>query len=302
MIRAIRAALDLWQDDPAVHTVVIEGAGERAFCAGGDIRWIRDMTIAGRHAETEALFVEEYALNLTIGRYPKPYVALIDGICMGGGIGLSAHGSVRVVSGAASLAMPETAIGFFPDVGASFILPRLRPGFGMYLGLSGARIDGAAAAYVGLATHYVLRERIASLADEIAEYGIAVLAEAAIPPPSSLMAAIGDKITVFNANSIADIMGGLISHESDWAWETLVALRAASPSALIWTHELLRLGAKQTLEACLGTELTLARHVSQHPDFREGIRAMVVDKDRAPRWSPSELADVDQGKIRKFFK
>jgi enoyl-CoA hydratase len=301
MIRTIYGALNAWHDDPAVHAVVIEGAGGRAFCAGGDIYWVRQMAIADRHAEIEAFFIDEYALNLAIARYPKPYVALIDGVCMGGGIGLSVHGSIRVASESASLAMPETAIGFFPDVGASFILPRLRASFGMYLGLSGSRIDGAAATYIGLATHYVPHDQISMLADDIAKDGVAVLAEVAIPPPHSAMADLTAVVRCFEAGSVADILAALEILDSDKARKTQATLRAMSPSSLLWSHELLRLGANQSLEQCLQTELMLTRHATRFPDFSEGVRAMVVDKDRTPRWSPSRIEDVNVGAIKGLF-
>jgi len=301
MIRTMHTALNTWRDDPAVHVVLIEGAGERAFCAGGDIRWVRNMALTGRYDDIEAFFSDEYALNLAIARYPKPYVALIDGVCMGGGIGLAVHGSVRVVSEAALLAMPETAIGFFPDVGASFILPRLRPGFGMLLGLTGAKADGAAAAYIGLATHYVPRERIGTLADEIAEFGIAVLVDAAMPPPPSSMAEISEAVRCFNAGSVAEVIDNLAALDNNWARETQAAIQLVSPSSVLWSFELLRIGAKQELERCLETELTLTRHATRHSDFCEGVRAMVVDKDHRPRWSPSKIEDVNVEEIRDLF-
>ncbi len=301
MLRVIRGALDEWRDDPGVHAVIIESAGGRAFCAGGDIRWLRDRVLAGSHAEVDAFFADEYALNLVIARYSKPYVALIDGACMGGGVGLSVHGSVRVVGEAALLAMPETSIGFFPDVGASFILPRLRPGFGMFLALTGMRVNAADAAFLGLATHYVEPGRFGGLADEIAEHGIAALMQAAVPPPHSQLAELAEAVRCFQAGSVAEIMAGLTALKSDWARSTLATLRTMSPSAVLWSFELMRRGASQTLEQCLATELALSRCVSRHPDFQEGVRAMVVDKDRNPRWSPACLEDVDGGAIAAMF-
>jgi len=297
MIQTIHAALDEWRDIPAIHSVVIEGTGGQAFCAGGDIRWIRDMVLAGRHADVEAFFADEYALNLAIARYPKPYIALIDGVCMGGGIGLSVHGSIRVVTDTALLAMPETGIGFFPDVGASFFLPRLRPGFGMYLALTGARVRGADAAYVGLATHYVPRDRIGTLADEIAEDGIAVLAAGMILPVAGKMLGLTEPVRCFDADSLIGIMAGLTALDSTWAQETLATLRAMSPSSTLRSFELIRRGATRTLEQCQAAELAMTRHATRHPDFLEGVRAMVVDKDRMPRWSPARIEDIDTTEI-----
>lgn len=301
MLGTIHQALDAWGDDPAVHAVVIEGAGGRAFCAGGDIRWLREMTLSGKHAETEAFFAEEYALNLAIARYPKPFVALIDGVCMGGGVGLSVHGSFRVVSDVATLAMPETSIGFFPDVGASYILPRLRSGFGMFLALTGTRANAADAMFLGLATHYVERERFGRLADEIAEDGLAALGLAAMPPPPSALASLVDAVRCFEAHSVAAIMQSLAALDSDWARGTLATLRTMSPSAVLWSFELMRRGGSQTLELCLATELALSRPISRHPDLQEGVRAMVVDKDRTPLWSPARIEDVDSSVIAGLF-
>ena len=301
MMDRIQAALAEWRGDPAVDAVVIEAASGRAFCAGGDIRLIRGMVLAGDHAGVEAFFAAEYAMNLAIARYPKPYVSLIDGVCMGGGMGLSIHGSARVASEAAVFAMPETGIALFPDVGASYALPRLRRGYGLYMGLTGARLGGADAAWVGVATHFVSRARLSTLADEIAEDGVAVLADAAITPPRGEMAGLAGQVRCFEAGSVPEIIAALRQDGSEWAQQALAALHAASPSSVLWSHELIRRGAGRTLEGCLQAELALTRHATRHPDFLEGVRAMVVDKDRTPRWSPACLADVDPAGIAALF-
>lgn len=295
MIRTVAAALAAWRDDPHVHAVVVEGEGERAFCAGGDIRGIRDHLLAGEHDAVHQFFVEEYALNLLIARYPKPYVALIDGICMGGGMGISVHGSARVATAHAQFAMPETQIGFFPDVGSTFVLPRLRGDFGMYMALTSARVGGADSVWLGLATHYAPRERMAGLADSLAEHGIGALAETAVPPPAGELRAIENEVAVFGAASVSGILQALQRLDSAWARATLAALRAASPSALLRSFQIVRAGAGRTLEACLRAELELTGHATRHQDFAEGVRAMVVDKDRRPNWSPARLEDVDPG-------
>ena len=301
MVQAVQRALDGWREDPAVHAVVVEGTGGRAFCAGGDIRLIRELSLAGDHAGIEAFFVAEYSMNLAIARYPKPYVALIDGLCMGGGIGLSIHGAFRVATEAAVFAMPETGIALFPDVGASYALPRLRPGCGMYMGLTGARLGGADALWAGVATHYVSRETLAELADEIAEDGVAVLGSATAMTTDALLPYAAHHLRAFEAGSVAGILAALQADGSDWADEALQALAAASPSSVHWSHEIIRLGAGRTLEACLQAELALTRQATRHPDFLEGVRAMVVDKDRAPRWSPATLAAVDLDAIAAMF-
>ena len=302
MIRGIRAALAAWRDVPEVHAVVIEGAGGRAFCAGGDIRAIRHHAVSGEHDAVEEFFVAEYALNREIAEYPKPYVALIDGICMGGGIGVSVHGTARVATEAAVFAMPETAIGFFPDIGASFFLPRLPGALGLYLGLTGRRVEGGDAVHAGLATHFVPREKLAGLSAMLAEDGVAALAAHAVPPPASGLAPHRAAIDrCFGADSVDGILRALAAEESDWAEQTRDALRAMSPSAVLWSFELIRGGAHRDLAACLATELALTRHATRHPDFHEGVRAMVVDKDRSPRWSPRSLEAVDAGPIAALF-
>ena len=282
-----------------VHAVVLEATG-RAFCAGGDIRAIRSWMLAGDHAEAERFFSEEYALNLAIARYPKPYVSLIDGICMGGGIGLSVHGGIRVASETAVFAMPETGIGFFPDIGATFILPRLRGCYGTYLALTGARVGGADATWLGLATHFVSREAVGGLADAMAEDGISVLADAVRPPPTPGIADAG--IGAFGADSVAGIVAGLERLGTDWSRETLAALRRVSPSAVHWTFEIVRRGGLRTLEQCFAAELALTRRAGTHPDFAEGVRAMVIDKDRSPRWNPGSLEEVDAAALAAWFQ
>jgi len=302
MIRTIAAALDAWREDPAVHAVVVDAAGDRAFCAGGDIRTIRDHILAGRHDAVHDFFVEEYALNLAIARYPKPYVALIDGICMGGGVGVSVHGTVRVATERATIAMPETQIGFFPDVGATFVLPRLRGEFGMYMGLTSGRVGGADAVWLGFATHFVPRERLAGLADAIARDGIGALAEAAaVPPPGELQGIARQVAAAFGAKDVPALLAALEQADTEWARTTLAGLRKVSPSALLWSFAIIRAGARRTLEECLQAELALTDRVMRHPDFAEGVRAMVVDKDRQPRWQPARLDEVDPGLIAGLF-
>ena len=301
MLEALGAALDAWRDEPDVHAVVVEGAGGRAFCAGGDIRAMREKVLAGDRDAVERFFATEYALNLAIATYPKPYVAFVDGICMGGGIGVSIHGAYRVASEGAMFAMPETAIGFFPDVGATYFLPRLRGSVGVWMGLTGARLGGADAAWAGVATHYVPSARLASLADEIAEDGVAVLASAAEPAATALSDQLAAINRCFGGGSIADILRRLEAEDTDWAREQIATLHRMSPNSLLWTFESIRRGAALTLPDCLAMELALTRGVTQHPDFREGVRAMVVDKDRTPRWSPSRIEDVDPASIAALF-
>jgi enoyl-CoA hydratase len=302
MIRACTRALTAWRDDPHVHAVVIEGAGDRAFCAGGDVRALRQYELDGEHHKAETFFLEEYELNLMIATYPKPYVALIDGLCMGGGIGLSVHAPYRVATEHAAFAMPETAIGFFPDIGATFFLPRLPGEIGTYLGLTGLRMQGADAVHAGLATHFTLRSGLPVLSRALAEDGPAALGSHAGPLPAfSLVSHRAAIDRCFGADSMREIMQRLEASGDEWATRTLAALRAVSPSALCWTLEALRRGANLTLPQGQSAELALTRTTMRHPDFAEGVRAMVVDKDRKPRWQPARIEEVDPAVIAAMF-
>lgn len=302
MLRAVAAALDVWRDDPHVHAVVIEGAGDRAFCAGGDIRAIRQLSLDGDRDGVETFFAEEYALNQAIAEYPKPYIALVDGICMGGGIGVSVHGAYRVASEHAMFAMPETAIGFFPDVGASYFLPRLPGALGLFLGLTGTRVLGADSVHVGLATHFVPRAGLADLSAALAHEGPAALGRFAESlPPNTLNADRAAIELCFSAGSVAEVFARLEQTPGDWASRTLTTLRGMSPSALLWSFRIIVEGADRTLAQCLGAELALTRTATRNGEFLEGVRAMVVDKDRQPKWQPSRLEDVDPASIQAMF-
>jgi enoyl-CoA hydratase len=306
MIRACADSLRTWREEPHVHAVVIEGAGDRAFCAGGDIRALRDQQVAGDRAAVDVFFTEEYALNLMIATYPKPYVALIDGICMGGGIGLSVHAPYRVATEHAAFAMPETAIGFFPDIGATYFLPRLPGQLGLYLGLTGLRATGGDAVHAGLATHFVPRARIAELSTALARDGVAALPAFAEPPPAFSLAEHLEQIDhCFSAETVAGIVARLeaITNAAggQWAEPALKALRTVSPSALHWTLLALRRGGNLTLSQALDAEFRLTRTTMAHPDFAEGVRAMVVDKDRKPAWQPPLIEAVDPAAIAALF-
>ena len=302
MIRAIADALSAWRDDPAIHAIVVEGAGGRAFCAGGDIRAARASVLGGRDVEVYSFFEEEYRLNAQVAGYPKPYIALIGGICMGGGLGVSVHGAYRVSTAEAVFAMPETGIALFPDIGASYFLPRLRGYVGMYMALVGARLTGADAAFAGLVTHFTDLATLASLPDALAEHGVAALSGISQPfdsPLANHMAAINH---CFSAASLPEVLQRLEAVDTEWSRLTLLTLRANSPSALLWTFRLVKAGATRTLSACLAAELALTRSVTRHPDFAEGVRAMLVDKDRTPRWTPALLEDVDLAAINAMFQ
>jgi enoyl-CoA hydratase len=303
MVRTVTKALAGFRDDPHVHAVVIEGAGDRAFCAGGDIRALREGQLSGDRTGVEEFFREEYDLNLMISTYPKPYVALIDGICMGGGIGVSVHGPYRVATEHAMFAMPETAIGFFPDIGGTFFLPRLPGQLGIYLGLTGLRTTGADAVHAGFATHFVSRARLPALSAALAEIGVAALARFAEPLPAYSLA---QYVTAIDrccaADTVGEIAARLEAEPGDWAASALKALRTVSPAALGFTLEAFRRGANMTLKQALDSEFLLTRTTMAYPDFAEGVRAMVVDKDRQPKWRPARIEDIDPEVIVEMFR
>jgi enoyl-CoA hydratase/carnithine racemase len=304
MIRAFQAALDAWTGDAAVRLVVLEGAGGRAFCAGGDVRRIRDLAIAGDEAAVEAFFAEEYAVNRGIATFGKPWVSLIDGVCMGGGIGLSVHNGPRVVTESALLAMPETAIALFPDVGTSYVLPRLPGAVGTWLALTGARLRGADAVHAGLADHFVPKERLAALRAALVESGDAAVVAgfAAVPPEASFAAHRPAIDRCFAADSLPAILAALAAEGTAWAAEQAAILRRMSPTSLAVSLDLIRRGAGATLDDCLAMELALTRVVvHRHPDFREGVRSVLVDKDGAPTWSPATIEALDPAAIRAMF-
>jgi len=304
MIRAFQSALDDWKDDAAVRLVVLEGAGGRAFCAGGDVRAVRDAALAGDRAPVAAFFAEEYAVNQGIAEFGKPWVSLIDGVCMGGGIGLAVHNGPRVVTEKALLAMPETAIALFPDVGTSFVLPRLPGGLGAWLALTGARLRGADAVHAGLATHFVPADRLPALREALLA-GDATVVErfAEAPPPASFDAHRGLIAHAFVQDTMPGIVAALEADGGEWAAAQVAILRRMSPTSLCVSLELLLRGATMTLRQCLDAELVLTeRVVHDHPDFREGVRSVLVDKGNPPAaWSPPRLEDVDPAAIRAMF-
>lgn len=293
MIRDIHTALRDFQRDPAIDIITIESTRDGCFCAGGDIRSVREARLAGRHAEADSFFADEFDLNLEISLCPKPYVALIDGICMGGGLGLSVHGTHRVVSERLVMALPETAIGYFPDIGASYFLNALPPGeTGLYIALTGERLSAQDALYCGLATAIVPHEAFADLSaalsrcvpSEVSKV-IRKFSVQLEPGPIELNQAVIDRC--FSAASIRDICARLEKDGGRFAAAALEKMRAASPASLRIALELLRAMRGRSLAYCLQTEYALAREVTRSADFAEGVRAMLVDKDRRPIWKDS---------------
>ncbi|HJU19875.1 MAG TPA: enoyl-CoA hydratase/isomerase family protein [Stellaceae bacterium] len=314
--RRLAPQLARWADDPEVRAVAIRGAGGRAFCAGGDVLALyRAGRASPRDAEFPAAFFgEEYALVRAIHRYRKPYVAIIDGITMGGGAGISVNGAFRVATEATVFAMPETGIGLFPDVGATRFL-NLCPGrVGRYLGLCGIRLQAADALYCGFATHFVPQAQIESLLAALAQDAGAAEAVAATiagfagdPGPAPLAGQRPAIDRCFAADTVEAVLAALQQEEAaggaftGWAAETRASLLAKSPTSLKITLHQLTLGRGFDVEAALALEYRMAQHVMAAHDFYEGVRAMLIDRDRNPRWRPASLAAVDAAMVASYF-
>jgi enoyl-CoA hydratase/carnithine racemase len=302
MVKALTAALEAWRTDPAIAVVVIKGEG-RAFCAGGDLM----LVYRGDRADPPiGFFADEYRLNALIESYPKPYVALIDGIVMGGGVGISFHGSHRVLTENAQFAMPEVGIGFFPDVGGSHLLPDLGGSFGMYLALTGTRIRYGDALWSGLANYTIRSEYQAGLLERLAETGEPDLALREVFSPASRetdAATLQAIARHFGQSSLQAIIDSLESAapQDDFAATTLATLRSRSPTSLNVAFREIRLGSTMTMKDCMRMEFRILNRMLAGHDFYEGIRARIVDKDNAPRWDPPTLEAVDPGEIDRYF-
>ncbi|MBX7433535.1 enoyl-CoA hydratase/isomerase family protein [Mycobacterium sp. Y57] len=303
MVGRLAAALTAWENDEAISTVLVRGAGERGLCAGGDVVALYHSAKAGG-AEARRFWYDEYLLNAHIGRYGKPYVALMDGITMGGGVGISAHGSVRVATDTTKMAMPEVGIGFIPDVGGTFILSRAPGLIGVHAALSGASFTGADAIAMGFADHYVPHDRLGAFTAAVIADGVdaALAAHAQEPPPSALMAEREWIDDCYAHETVADILVALRGHGAGPAQDAADLIGSRSPVALAVALEAVRrAGRLATLEDVLRQEYrTSCASVRSH-DFVEGIRAQLVDKDRNPQWSPASLAAVTEADVEAYF-
>jgi enoyl-CoA hydratase len=281
-----------------VACVVVQGAGERAFCAGGDIRTLYDSGKAGTPYALE-FYRDEYLLNAYIKHYPKPYIALISGIVMGGGVGVSVHGSHRIADETTLFAMPETGIGLFPDVGGSFFLPRLAGELGLYLGLTGARLKAADALHAGVATHFVPAAERQALIETFARGEVAVANTS--PGPAPLTELRGRIDTIFSARSVEAILERLERDGSEWALDTAATIRAKSPTASKLAFRQIREGKALAFDDCMRMEFRMVNRVIAGHDFYEGVRATIIDKDGAPKWKPDLLAGVSDKNIDAYF-
>ncbi|ACI98752.1 enoyl-CoA hydratase/isomerase family protein [Rhodospirillum centenum] len=318
MIRVLDPQLQAWARDPAVTAVLIRGAGDRAFCAGGDVRAVHDDGLAWKKGESDGaltrdFFREEYILNHRIKRFPKPFVALLDGITMGGGVGLSVHGSHRVVTEKTLFAMPETGIGLFPDVGGTYFLPRLPGRIGTYLALTGARLKAVDLLHTGIATHHVPGDRLDTLVDDLAAAlgrgGAAPEAVSAVldrhasePAGEALIEPFRHEIDhSFAFSSVEEIMAALEQYGTGWSQETARTMAGLSPTSLKVTLKQMRVGEGLDFDACMQLEYRMTQAFMAGHDFYEGIRAVLVDKDRTPRWQPATLAEVTEEMVNRHF-
>ncbi|MBP0448333.1 enoyl-CoA hydratase/isomerase family protein [Kitasatospora sp. RG8] len=313
MITAVHAALEEWAADDTVRAVVLTGAGERGLCAGADIRAIHEDAKAGG-AGSRAFFRDEYGLNALIARYPKPYVAVMDGITMGGGVGLSAHGAVRIVTERSTVAMPETRIGLVPDVGGSRLLARAPGGLGTHLGLTSASMGPGDALLCGFADHFVHSARIPALLADLtarlagpavgaaAAVTAAVTAHAEAAPPAALAAQRAWIDACYGADTAEEIVARLLDTGLPEAKEAAEQVLGNSPTAVKVTLAALRRARTlPSLEAVLDQEYRISCAALAGHDLVEGIRAQVVDKDRNPRWSPADLAGVSEAEVARHF-
>jgi enoyl-CoA hydratase len=311
MVHALSTQLDLWTHDDAVTRVIVTANGDRAFCAGGDIRALYELGKAGKQEQALRFFREEYVLNAKIKRYRKPYISLIDGIVMGGGVGISIHGSHRVAGDRYAFAMPEVSIGFFPDVGGTYALSRLAGEIGTYAALTGERLKASDAVLSGAATHYVKSARFDALLSALSARDPvnAVLADFMEKPGAGEVMPRRRTIDrTFSQGSVEAILGALEreaqkgTDQSQWSAATAQTIRSKSPTSLKLALAQMRFGAIHSFEGCMGAEFRIVSRIVYGHDMYEGVRAVIIDKDGNPRWSPSTLGDVPETLIEGYFE
>jgi enoyl-CoA hydratase len=302
MIRTMAETLRRWRDDERVRAILIEGAGERGLCAGGDIRALYESIKAGDWSFPATFWAEEYRLNAALSHYPKPVVGIMDGICMGGGIGITAHGSHRVVTERSKVGMPEVGIGFVPDVGGTYLLSRAPGELGTHLALTGEAVGGADAIHCGLADYYVPSERLGELADGLAAGSMAALQRCAVAPQAPLASERRWMDDAYSASTMEKVLQRLRERGEEKAQRAAENIATKSPVALKVTLRSLRSArAFTSLEQALDQEYRVSLACARFGDLAEGVRAALVDKDRDPKWSPNRLEAVDDDRVERFF-
>jgi len=309
MVKSISHYLDMWLMDKDIKAVLIQSYHEKAFCAGGDILYVYQSKQNG--TLVNEFFLDEYKLNQKIHEYPKPYIAFLNGITMGGGVGISVHGSHRVGTEKLLFAMPETGIGFFPDVGASYFLSRCKQQMGVYLGLTGARLKIADAIDSGLVDYYIQSEHLEHVKQNILETSLDfgnkeivsnILQTYATQKTGGYLLTHQDIIEeVFSSLQVEEILEKLLSRNDSFSQDTLSVLKTKSPTSLKVTRKEIHRGVNQSMSECMKMEYQLAKHFLQTHDFFEGIRAIIVDKDQSPHWQPETLEKVSQERVDNFF-
>ncbi|WP_242076799.1 enoyl-CoA hydratase/isomerase family protein [Brevundimonas diminuta] len=305
MCEAMTEALLAWRGDAAVQSVLIDHAGERGFCAGGDIRMIAESG-AGDASEAKAFFLAEYRLNHLMFDYPKPIIAIVDGIVMGGGVGISEPADIRVATERTTYAMPETGIGLFPDVGGGWFLPRLPGQTGVWLALTGTRLKAADTVALGIHTHFVPADRVdalkADLMREAADPSSVVTRHSGDAGPAPLSAHREAIDRLFAFDTVEEIFKALEANGSDWALQQLETLKTKSPQSLKVSLRQIRTGATlNSFADNMAMEYALGGRVVRTHDFQEGVRAVIVDKDNAPKWSPADLSGVTNETLDALF-
>ncbi|NOX39320.1 MAG: enoyl-CoA hydratase/isomerase family protein [Alphaproteobacteria bacterium] len=300
MCLAIEAALDAWRDDAQVALVVIDAAPGKAFCAGGDIQQMYRSATAGDFAYGQRFWADEYRMNAKIAAFPKPYVALMQGFTMGGGVGVSCHGSHRIVGTTSQIAMPECGIGLVPDVGGSYLLASAPGHIGEYLGITSARMSGADAIYAGFADSLIPEACWLELIEILEKTGdVATIDKFVSPSGESALRASRNVIdTVFSAPSLAEIEQSLLQIPVELSQNALKSLRRNSPLSAAVTLEMIRnLRPEPDIRRALAQEYRVTSRAAEHGDFIEGIRAAIIDKDRAPKWKHRSVAEVTASEI-----
>jgi enoyl-CoA hydratase len=306
MCEAMSEALLVWRDDPAIEAVLIDHAEGRGFCAGGDVALVRRSALEDGGASGRAFFFAEYRLNHLLFTYPKPIVAFMDGVTMGGGVGISQPARYRVATENTLFAMPEGAIGLFPDVGAGWYLPRLKGRTGVFMALTGARLDGAECLWAGLATHYLASGRLPEAKARIAEAPgdiAAILTELSAPPPGARIAGNAEKIDrLFAADTLEAIIAALEAEPSEWAAKELKAVVTKCPATAKVALREFAEGARRVAFADeMRAEYRIAARMMLRADFAEGVRAVLIDKDNAPRWDPATPEGVTAEIVDAIF-
>jgi enoyl-CoA hydratase len=311
MCRALDEGLRAWQADPEIGAVLIKGEGDRAFCAGGDIRWLHGVLTSEGVEAACRFYALEYPMNARLHHFTKPWIALLDGIAMGGGVGVSVHGSHRIVTERTMFAMPETGIGLFPDVGATYVLPRLPGALGLYLGLTGARLGAADCLYAGIGTAHVAADRLAALEAALAETRLrddpfaavdAVLARFQSDPGPAPIVDLRERVDAcFGRPSLSAVLTALGEETSGWGATQAAELAIKSPSSLAVTFRQVCKGATLDFDSAMRLEYRLVHRFMAGHDFREGVRALLIDKDRHPKWRPDRLPDVTEAMVDSYF-